>query len=161
MQIDVDLEKLVSRSIIDGILNSDNVQGEVDKILESDEYQEILTKNIKSRLDEILSSEDGKKQIDDSIVCEIAKSDYVQDEIEKILGTDKYQKILQEHVKISLQEVMLSEEGKQQILDKVKEYLEGYEIEYDDDFDSELSQGIANILMTVMKSAFERFKISE
>ena len=161
MQIEVDLEKLVSRSIIDGILNSDNVQGEVDKILESDEYQKILTENIKNRLDVILSSEDGKKQIDDSIICEITKSDFVQDKIDEILGTDKYQKILQERAKTSLQEVMSSEEGKEKILDKVKEYLGSYDIEYDDDFDNELSQGIADILMTVMKGAFERFKVSD
>ena len=161
MQIEVDLEKMVSKSIIDGILNSDNVQGEVDKILESDEYQEILTKNVKNRLDVILSSEDGKKQIDDSIVCEIAKSNYVEDEVEKILCSDKYQKILQEHVKAALQEVISSEEGKEQILEKVKEYLDDYKIDYDDDFDSEMSQGIADILMIVMKAAFERFKESE
>lgn len=159
MQIEVDVEGLISRSIADGILNSHNIQKEVDKILKSDEYQKILNRNIKTRLDEILLSEDGKKRMDESIIDEIAKSDNIQDEIEKILDSDEYHEMLQQHAKVCLQEVILSEEGKKQILDKVKEYLESYEIEYNDDFDTELSKGISDVLLIMIKDAFERLSL--
>lgn len=160
MQIEIDVEGLISRSIADGILDSKNVQREVDKILKSEEYQKILTRDIKARLDEIISSEDGKKQLNKSIVDEIAKSDSVQDKVDEILDTEEYQEILKGHVETCLQEVILSEEGKKQILTKVKEYLENYEIEYDDDFESELNKGMSEILLKMMKDSFERFKAS-
>ena len=158
MQIEIDMEGLISRSIADGILNSNNIQREVDKILKSEEYQKILNSNIKNRLDEVLSSEDGKKRINESIIDEVSKSDSIQEEIEKILDSDDNQELLQQHVKTCLQEVILSEEGKKKILDKVKEYLDNYELEYDDDFNSELGKEISDVLLVLIKDAFERIK---
>lgn len=160
MQIEIDIEKLVSRSIIDGILNQNNLQREADNILKSDEYQKILTGHIKTRLNEILFSEEGKKQIDKSIIDRIAKSDKIQNEIEEILEGDEYQKILEQQAKVCLHEVIFSEEGKRQIFCKIKEYLEHYDIEYDDSFSNELSKGISDILLMMMKDSFERLKTS-
>jgi len=74
MQIEIDIEKLVTRSIIDGILNSDKLQEEVDSVLESDECQKILTEHVKARLNDVLSSEEGKEEIDRSIIDGIANS---------------------------------------------------------------------------------------
>ena len=158
MQIEIDIEKLISRSIIDGILNRNNLQKEADNILKSDECQKILTGHIKTRLNEILFSEDGKKQIDKSIIDRIAKSDKIQNEIEEILEGDEYQKILEQQAKACLNEVIFSEEGKEQIFCKIKEYLEHYDVEYDDNFSNELNKGISDILLMMMKDSFERLK---
>lgn len=160
MQIEIDIEKLISRSIIDGILNQNNLQKEVDNILKSNEYHEIVTIHIKTRLGEILFSDDGKKQIDKGIIDGIAKSDKIQDEIEEILEGDEYQKILEQKVKDCLHEVIFSEEGKKQIFCKTKEYLENYDIEYDDKFNNELSKGISDILLLILKDSFKRLKAS-
>ena len=159
MQIEIDIEKLISRSIIDRILNPNNIQKDVDDILRNDECQKILTGHVKTHLNEILFSEDGKKQIDKSIIDGIANSDKIQNEIEEILEGDEYQKILAQHAKTCLHEVIFSEEGKRQIFSKIKEYLENYDIEYDDRFNNELSKGISDILLMMMKDSFERLKI--
>jgi hypothetical protein len=158
MQIEIDIERLVSRSIIDGILNSNNIQKEVDGILKSDEYQKILTGHIKTRLYEILLSEDGKKQVDKSIIDGIVGSDDLQNGIEDIMEDDECQNILKREIKTCLEEVILSEEGKKQIFTKVKEYLKDYDIEYDDGFSEELGKGISEVLQVLMKDSFKRLK---
>lgn len=159
MQIEIDIEKLVSRSIIDGILNNpSNLQGEIDNILESDECQNILTEHVKTRLNEILSSEEGKRQIDDSIISEISGSEEIQDEIEKFLESDECQDMLKQRTKVCLHEVTSSEEGKRQMICKIKEYLGNYEIECDDKFRSELSKGVSDILIFMIKDSSKRFK---
>lgn len=160
MQIEIDIEKLVSRGIMDGILNQNNLQKEADNILKSGEYQKILAEHIKTRLNEILFSEDGKKQIDKGIIDAIVKSDKIQNEIEEILEDDEYQKILKQHAKSCINEIIFSEEGKKLIFDKIKEYLENYDIEYDDKFNDELSKGISDILLMMMKDSFKRLKSS-
>lgn len=160
MQIEIDIEKLVSRVITDGILNPNNIQREVDSILKSNEYKKIFTEQVKTRLNEILFSEGGKKQIDNGIIDGIAKSDQIENEVEKILEGDEYQKILGQQIKVCLQEIIFSEEGRKQILSKTKEYLENYEIEYDDDFNNELSKGISDILLMMIKDSFKKLKAS-
>jgi tRNA nucleotidyltransferase/poly(A) polymerase len=160
MKIEVDIERLVSRSIIDGILNTNNIQEEVGNILRSDEYQKILSGHIKTRLDELLFTEDGKKLVDKSIIDGIVDSENIQNEIEKILEGDEYQKILQKEIKTCLQEVIFSEEGKKQISIMVKEFLKNYDIEYDDDFNEELNKGVSDVLLMMMKESFQRLKMS-
>lgn len=160
MQIEINVEKLVSRSIIDGILKSENVREEVDNVLESEEYKKKLEESIKNRIDGILSSEDGRRQIDSVIMETIKNSDDVTDFIEDILKGDEYKKILQQEIMACLQKVILSEEGKTQILDKIKEYIDEYEIEYNDNFDSEMKDLISDMLLTTMKDSFKRFKES-
>lgn len=160
MQIEVDLEKLVSRVIIDGILSPNNIQREVDSIIKSNEYKKIFSEQVKSRLNEILFSEEGKKQIDSSILNAIAASDLLESEIEKILEKDEYERILEKQIKDCLQEILFSEEGKEQILLKTKDFLENYEIEYDDDFSNELNKEISDVLLFMMKGSFKRIKMS-
>jgi len=160
MQIEIDIEKLISRAIIDGILNQNNIQREVDSILKSNEYKKIFSKQVKTRLDEILFSESGKKQIDNGIIDGIANSDQIENEVEEILEGDEYQKILGQQIKACLQEIIFSEEGRKQILSKTKEYLENYEIECDEDFNSELSKGMSDILLMVMKESFKKLSAS-
>jgi tRNA nucleotidyltransferase/poly(A) polymerase len=160
MQIEIDIERLISRSVIDGILNPNNLQEEIDNILRGDECQKILTVHVKARLNEIISSEEGKKQIDNSIIDDIVNSEKVQNGIEEILEGDEYQKILAQHIKTCLHEAISSEEGKKQIFSKIKEYLENYDIECDDDFSNELSKGVSDLLLTMMKDSFERLKTS-
>ncbi len=160
MQIEIDIEKLVGRVIVDGLLNPNNIQREVDNILKSDEYRKIFTEHVKTRLNDFLLSEDGKKQIDNGIIDGIASSDQIGNEIEEILEEDEYKKILEKQIKTCFQEVIFSEEGRKQILSKTKEYLENYEIEQDDDFNSELSKGISDILLMTMKDSFKRLKTS-
>ena len=158
MQIEIDIEKLISRSIIDGILKNDIIQEDVNNILESGEYQKILDEHIKARFNELLFSEDGKKQIDKGIIDGIVNSDKIQNNTEEILEGDEYQEILRQHTKDCLHEVIFSEEGKRQIFSKVKEYLESYDIEYDDSFSNELTKGISDILLTMMRDSFKRLK---
>jgi tRNA nucleotidyltransferase/poly(A) polymerase len=160
MQIEIDVEKLISRSIIDGILNPNNLQEEINNILRSDECQKILTDHTKARLNEILFSEEGKKQVDKSIIDGIASSDKVQNDIEEILESDECQKILAQRVNSCLHEVIFSEECKKQIFYKIKEYLANYDIECDSNFSDELGKGISDILLMMMKDSFERLKIS-
>lgn len=164
MKIEIDIEKLVSRSIIDGILNPNNIQKEVNDILKGDDCQKILNVHIKTRLSEILLSEDGAKQIDKSIIDGItnscANSDKIESDIEEILENDEYQKILTQRIKDCFREVIFSEEGKKQISCKVQEYLENYDIECNDSFSDELNKGIADILLMVIKDSFERLKTS-
>lgn len=160
MQINIDIEGLVSRSIIDGILNQNNVQKEIDKILRSDDCQKILIGHVKTRLNEILSSEYGKEQIDKSIIEKVAESDDVQDKIEEILEGCEQQDMLEKSAKACLQEVISSEEGKKMILNKVKEFLENYDIECDDDFNGELNKWISEMLLMTMKEIFSKLKTS-
>ena len=158
MQVDIDIEKIVSRSIIDGILHSSNVQKEVDHIIQSEEYQKILSGHIKTRLNELIFSEGGKKQIDDSIVNGIAKSYKVQNEIEEILENSEFRKILEKQAKTCLNEFISSEEGRSQIFSKVKEFLEGYDVECDEHFNNELSKWISDVLLMMMNESFQRIK---
>lgn len=160
MQIEIDLEKIVGKVIIDGILNSNNIQREIDSILRTAEYKKIFTENVKTRLNEILFSEDGKKLIDNGILNGISNSDQIESEIEKILEGDEYQDILQQQIKTCLKEVIFSEEGRKQILSKTKEFLENYDIEHDDDFNCELSKGISDIMLMIIKDSFKRFNMS-
>ena len=155
MQIEIDIEKIVSRSVIDGILKNDVIQEDVNNILESDEYQKILDDHIKARFNELLFSEDGKKQINQGIIDGIVNSDKIQNKIEEILEGNQY---LEKRIKDCLQETLSSEEGKKQISCKVKEYLEGYDIEYDDNFSKELNKGVSDILVTTMKDSLKRLK---
>jgi hypothetical protein len=160
MQIEIDIEKLISRSVIDGILNPNNLQEEIDNILRGDECQKILTEHIKARLNEVLSSEEGKKQVDESIIGDIVSSDRVQNGIEEILESDECQKILAQRVNSCLNEAISSEEGKKQILCKIEEYLANYDIECDSNFSDELRKGISDIFLMMMKDSFERLKTS-
>lgn len=158
MQIEIDIEKIISRSIIDGILKNDVIQEDVNNILESDEYQKILDDHIKVRFNELLFSEEGKKQIDKGIIDGIVNSDKIQNRIEEILDGDEYLKILEQRALDCLHETISSEEGKRQIFGKVKAYLEGYDIEYDDNFSNELNKGVSDMLITMMKDSFKRLK---
>lgn len=160
MQIEIDIEGLISGGIIDGVLNKDSLQKEAYNILKSDEFQKILTEYVKTRVREILSSESGRKQIDKSIIDTIVKSDKIQDEIEEILEGCKCGEILEQHAETCLKEFISSEEGKKQILDKIKEFLENYDIEFDNDFCCELNKCISDILLMMMKDSFKRFKTS-
>ena len=154
----IEIEKLVTRSIIDGILNSDKLQEEVDSVLESDECQKILTEHVKARLNDVLSSEEGKEEIDRSIIDGIANSEKIQSEVDEILEEDEYEKILKNRIITCLNKAIFSEEGKEQILGKIEEYLENYEFEEDEDLNSELSKGLSDIMIMMMKNAFETIK---
>lgn len=160
MKIEIDIEKLVSRSVIDGILNSGSLQEEIESILKSSECQKTLTENITSRINDIIFSESGRKQIDNNIIRGIVNSDKIQNEIEDILEGDEYQKILGKQVMVCLNEAILSEEGKKQIFSKVKDYLESYDVEYDNKLSEELSKWISDLLIEIMKDSFERMKMS-
>lgn len=160
MQIEIDIEGLISRGIIDGVFNKDSLQKEAYNILKSDELQKILTEYVKTRVREIMSSESGRKQIDKSIIDTIVKSDKIQDEIEEILEGCECGEILEHHAETCLKEFISSEEGKKQIIDKVKEFLENYDIEFDDDFNRELSKWVSDILLIMMKDFFKRLKTS-
>ncbi len=164
MKIEIDIERLVSRSIIDGILNPNNIQREVNDILKGEYCQKVLTDSVKTRLNEVLLSEDGIKQIDNSIMDGITNSclnSYkIQNDVEEILGGDEYQKILAQHVKDCFNKVIFSEEGKKQISCKIQEYLENYDIEYEENFNAELSKGISDLLLMMIKDSFERLKSS-
>jgi len=160
MQIEIDIEKLIGRVVVDGLLNQNNIQREVDRVLRTDEYKKVFTENVKIRLNEIILSEDGKKLIDKGIIDGIVHSEQIQNEIEEILERDEFQNILQQQIKTCLQEVIFSEEGINQILSKTKEYLENYDIENDDDFSSEINKGISDIMLMIIKDSFKRFKTS-
>lgn len=158
MQVEIDIEKLVTRSIIDGILNSDKLQEEVESILESDECQKILTEQVKARLNEVLLSAEGKEDIDRGIIDGIINSEKIQSDIVEILEGDEYEKILKGRVRTCLNEAIFSDEGKEQILCKIQEYLENYDLENDDDLSNELSKGLSDIMIIMMKSSFEAIK---
>ena len=160
MQIEIDIEKLISRAIIDGILNQNNIQREVDRVLRTDEYKKVFTENVKIRLNEIILSEDGKKLIDKGIIDGIVHSEQIQNEIEAILERDEFQNILQQQIKTCLQEVIFSEESINQILSKTKEYLENYDIENDDNLSIEINKGISDIMLMIIGDSFKRFKAS-
>jgi len=159
MKIEIDLEKLVSRIIIDEILNnSSHLRKEVNRILENDDFRKILAEQVKNSINEIISSEDGKQQLDKNIKDEILTSDMIQNEIEEILESGEYQKILEQRTKDCIREVIFSEEGKNQVMDKIKEYLENYEIDYNDEFSDELNKGISDILIMTIRDSLERLK---
>lgn len=158
MKIEIDIEKMVSKSIVDGVLKSDSIQEEVENVLKSEEYKKCIKENIKVRLDEILISEEGKKQLDDVIISEIAQSESIKNFAEKILESDKYRTVLQQEIKACLQKLMSSEEGKDQISCMVKEYLENYDIDWDDNFSSEINKGISDILITIIRNSFKKIK---
>jgi len=160
MQIEIDLEKIVGRAIVDGILNPNNIQREVDRILRTDEYKKIFTENVKTRLNEILLSEDGKKLIDKGIIDGIVNSEQIQNEIEEILERDEFKIMLQQQIKTCFQDVIFSEEGRNQILSKTKEYLENYDIENDDNLSIEINKGISDIMLMIIGDSFKRFKAS-
>jgi len=158
MQIEIDIEKLVTRSIIDGILNSDKLQEEVESILENEECQKILTEHVKARLNEVLFSEEGKEGMNRGLIEGIINSEKIQGEIDEILEEDEYQKILKEHIRACLNKAIFSEGGKEQIICKIQEYLENYDFECDDDLSNELGKGLSDIMVAMMKNSFEVIK---
>lgn len=158
MQVEIDVEKIIIRGIIDGMLNSSNIQRETENILRSEEYQKVLSEHIKTRLEKILFSEFSQEQIDKSIIEAIANSDSVQNQIEQILDGEECQTILQQQVKTCLVGNIYSEDGKKQMLKKIEEYLENYDIESDDKVTDELSKMVTDVLMMTMKDSLKRLK---
>ena len=148
MQIEIDIEKLISRSVIDGLTNSERLQ---DEILDNDELRETLIRHIKSRIEGILSSEEGVKTLDKMIIDKIIESDRIQDEIDNLLNEDEYQNILTDTIKNRFKSILSSEECREQILDKIKSFIEDFNIEDDSDLQDELNKELSEILLSSIR----------
>ncbi len=161
MKIEIDIEKVIGKNVVDNLVGRDIIQKEVENILKSSEYKKIIIDHIKIRISDMFSSEEGRKLIDNSIVEIIAKSSSVRCDIEDVVGNRENTKLLKEQISGCINNFLSSEEGKNFILNRVKDFLEKYDIDCDDSLTDELNERITNFLVIAMRDLFKKFEMDQ